>query len=66
MKTATKSNKKIDHYYSVIDFVNSARGNYDFSLGKDEGFIQFMKNKNKFYMLDEKSFIPYFKEYLNN
>ena len=53
-------------YHSVVDFIASARGTYgkDLSHGRDEAFVAYMKAQGKFYMRNEREFIPYLKRYL--
>lgn len=59
-----KEIKRIE-YHSVIDFVNSAKSSYpQLDKIKQQGFIAHMRNIDKFYMINEKDFIPYLNSYL--
>lgn len=59
-----KEIKRIE-YHSVIDFVNSAKSSYpQLDKIKQQGFIVHMRNIDKFYMINEKDFIPYLNSYL--
>lgn len=51
-------------YHSVVEFVDSAKQMFDFSKGRDQAFIEYMREKDKYYLLNLKEFIPYAKEYL--
>lgn len=50
--------------HSVQDFVNSAQEPFGLSDAVCKGFIVFMKWQGKYYMMNEKDFIPYLKQYL--
>lgn len=52
--------------FSVIDFVNQAKTMFDFSKGRDIAFVQYMKQKNHFYMYSEKTLSPTHKNILKN
>lgn len=52
-------------YHSVVDFVESAESTYpQLDSATKQGFIQYMRIIDKFYMEDEHGFIPYLQNYL--
>lgn len=63
MEGIFKMSNQANSLFSVIDFVNQAKTMFDFSKGRDIAFVQYMKQKNHFYMYSAKDFIPYAQKY---
>ena len=58
------SNQNSNSLFSVVDFVKQAKNMYDFSMGRDTGFIEYMKDQGHFYLYDARDFVPYANKYL--
>jgi len=52
-------------YFSVVEFVKSAESAYpQLDMTKQQGFIEYMRAIDKFYMENERGFVPYLRKYL--
>lgn len=55
--------KQTNSLCSVVEFISQANKLFDFSLGRDTGFVEYMKDQGHFYMYSIKDFMPYAKKY---